>query len=199
MTGIVLAGGLSTRLGTAKALLRLGDRTFLELAVSAVRPLCRRIIVVAAAAGWSLPYLEDCTVVADETPGLGPLGGLVTGLAVSDDEWHLTLACDLPLVRPKLLELIVREASGVDAVVPRSGGRLHPLLAAYARSCLAPARASLEAGRRAMTALLDQVQVRFIEEAQLCEADPDLASFTNVNTWDDYRALRQREQSAADR
>ena len=199
MTGIVLAGGLSTRLGTAKALLRLGDKTFLELAVSAVSPFCRRIIVVAAAAGWSLPYLEDYTVVADETPGLGPLGGLVTGLAVSDDEWHLTLACDLPLVRPKLLELIVREASGVDAVVPRSGGRLHPLLAAYARSCLAPARASLEAGRRAMTALLDQVQVRFIEEAKLCEVDPDLASFTNVNTWDDYRALRQREQSAADR
>jgi molybdopterin-guanine dinucleotide biosynthesis protein A len=123
----------------------------------------------------------------------------VTGLAVSDDEWHLTLACDLPLVRPKLLELIVREASGVDAVVPRSGGRLHPLLAAYARSCLAPARASLRAGRRAMTALIDQVQVRFIEEAQLREADPDLASFANVNTWDDYRALRERKQSAADR
>ena len=199
MTGIVLAGGQSTRLGTAKALLRLGDKTFLELAVSAVRPFCRRTIVVAAATGWSLPDLGDCTVVADETPGLGPLGGLVTGLAASDDEWHLTLACDLPLVRPKLLELIVGEAVAAAAVVPRAGGRLHPLLAAYARSCLAPARASLEAGRRAMTALLDQVQVKFIEEAQLREADQDLASFINVNTWDDYRALRRREQSAADR
>ena len=194
MTGIVLAGGQSKRLGTAKALLRLGDKAFLELAVSALRPFCRRIIVVAAAAGWSLPDLGDCTIVADETPGLGPLGGLVTGLAVSDDEWHLTLACDLPLVRPKLLELIVREASSGDAVVPRSGGRLHPLLAAYARSCLAPARASLEAGRRAMRAMLDLVRVKVIEEERLREVDPELISFTNVNTWDEYQELSQREQ-----
>jgi molybdopterin-guanine dinucleotide biosynthesis protein A len=194
VTGIVLAGGLSTRLGTAKALLRLGDKTFLELAVSAVRPFCRRIIVVAAAAGCSLPDLEDCTVVADETPGLGPLGGLVTGLAVSDDEWHLTLACDLPLVRPKLLELIVREASGVDAVVPRSGGRLQPRLAAYSRACLSPARVAIDSGRRAMRAMLDLVRVKIIEEARLREVDPGLISFTNVNTWDEYQELSQREQ-----
>ena len=197
MTGIVLAGGQSKRLGTAKALLRLGNRTFLELAVSAVRPFCRRVIVVAAAAGGSLPDLEDCTVIADETPGLGPLGGLVTGLAASDDEWHLTIACDLPLVRPELLELIVREASGVEAVVPRSGGRLHPLLAAYARSCLDPARASLEAGRRAMRAMLDLVRMKVIEEARLREVDPELISFTNVNTWDEYQEILRLEQAPA--
>lgn len=193
MTGIVLAGGKSTRLGAAKALLRVGGETFLERAVSAVRPLCRQIIVVSAP-GSSPPELDGCVMVEDERPGLGPLGGLVTGLAISDDEWHLTLACDLPLVRPEMLKLIVAEASGADAVVPRAGGRLQPLLAAYSRACLSPARVATDSGRRAMRAMLDLVRVKIIEEARLREVDPELISFTNVNTWDEYQELSQREQ-----
>lgn len=193
MTGIVLAGGKSTRLGAAKALLRFGDETFLERAVSAVRPLCRQIIVVSAP-GSSPPELDGCVMVEDKKPGLGPLGGLVTGLAISDDEWHLTLACDLPLVRPEMLKLIVAEASGADAVVPRASGRLQPLLAAYSRACLSPARVATDSGRRAMRAMLDLVRVKIIEEARLREVDPELISFTNVNTWDEYQELSQREQ-----
>ena len=193
MTGIVLAGGKSTRLGAAKALLRFGDETFLERAVSAVRPLCRQIIVVSAP-GSSPPELDGCVMVEDKKPGLGPLGGLVTGLAISDDEWHLTLACDLPLVRPEMLQLIVAEASGAEAVVPRAGGRLQPLLAAYSRACLSPARVATDSGRRAMRAMLDLVRVKIIEEARLREVDPELISFTNVNTWDEYQELSQREQ-----
>jgi len=193
VTGIVLAGGKSTRLGAAKALLRFGDETFLERAVSAVRPLCRQIIVVSAP-GSSPPELDGCVMVEDKKPGLGPLGGLVTGLAISDDEWHLTLACDLPLVRPEMLKLIVAEASGADAVVPRASGRLQPLLAAYSRACLSPARVATDSGRRAMRAMLDLVRVKIIEEARLREVDPELISFTNVNTWDEYQELSQREQ-----
>ncbi len=188
MTGIVLAGGKSTRLGTQKALLRLGDQTFLERAVLALRPFCQQTIVVSALES-ALPDVESCTMVVDEEPGLGPLGGLVTGLAASHDEWHLMLACDLPLVRSEVLTLIVSEATGADAVVPRVAGRFEPLLAAYARACLPAARAALGAGKRAMTALLDQVQVKIIEEPRLRDVDPDLVSFTNVNTWDDYLGL----------
>lgn len=194
MTGIVLAGGKSTRLGTQKALLKLRDQTFLERAVSALRPFCRQIIVVSAPES-ALPDVESCTMVEDEEPGLGPLGGLVTGLATSDDEWHLVLACDLPLVRSQVLGLIVSETAGADAVVPQVAGRLEPLLAAYARACLPAARAALGAGKRAMTALLDQVQVKIIEEPRLRDVDPSLVSFTNVNTWDDYLRLSVPERT----
>lgn len=194
MTGIVLAGGKSTRLGAQKALLTLHGRTFLERTVSALRPFCQRIIVVSAPDSV-LPAVDGCTMAEDEKPGLGPLGGLVTGLAASDDEWHLTLACDLPLVRPEVLALIASEATGADAVVPRIAGRFEPLLAAYARACLPAAREALGAGKRAMRALLDQVRVKTIEELRLREVDPDLVSFTNVNTWDDYLGLSRPGQA----
>ena len=196
MTGIVLAGGQSKRLGTAKALLRLGNETFLERAVSVLRGACQHVIVVSDPRS-PVTSVPGCTMATDERPGLGPLGGLVTGLAASDDEWHLALGCDLPLVKLGILRLLMAESSATEAVVPRAGGRLQPLLAAYSRACLGPARAALDSGRRTMTALLDQVRVKIVEEAQLRDADPDLVSFTNVNTWDDYQALLRMEQANA--
>jgi molybdopterin-guanine dinucleotide biosynthesis protein A len=196
VTGIVLAGGRSARLGTDKALLRVGDGTLLERAVSALRPLCRKIIVVSDPRS-PVPDVEGCTMATDEEPGLGPLGGLATGLALSGDDWHLALACDLPLVRPELLELLVAESSGVEAVVPRAEGRLQPLLATYSHACLAPARAALASGKRALAAMLDQVKVKVLEEDRLREADPGLVSFTNVNAWEDYQAVLRMEEADA--
>lgn len=103
MTGIVLAGGRSARLGTDKALLRLGDETLLERAVSALRPPCRKIIVVSDPRS-PVPDVEGCTMATDEQPGL----------ALSGDDWHLAraalasgkraLAAMLDRVQAKVLE-----------------------------------------------------------------------------------------------
>lgn len=188
MTGLVLAGGMSLRMGAPKATLRLGRETLLEHAIAALRPECDQIIV-AIAPGQEVGNLPGCLVVYDEAPGLGPLAGLVAGLAASTDEWHLTLACDLPLVKRPVLQLLKRLSHDAEAVVPVVQGRLEPLLAAYASTCLGPAREVLATGRRSMAAMLDQVTVRRVEEDELRAADPELVSFTNVNTWEDYQAL----------
>jgi len=196
VTGLVLAGGRSERMGVPKALLRLNGETFVERAISLLRGMCKEVIV-AGSPEQPLPDLQGCRIVPDEQPGMGPLGGLVSGLAVSSDEWHLALGCDLPLVRPEVLRLLSDSSHGVDAVVPRTGGRLQPLVAAYSRTCLEPGREALGSGRRAVAAMLDRVKVRILEEEVLREADPELISFLNVNTWEEYQAVRQRyrEQS----
>lgn len=191
MTGVILAGGHSERMGIAKALLRLNGETFLERAVSLLRPFCKEIIL-AASSEQPLPDLHGCKIVEDEQPRLGPLGGLVAGLAASEDEWHLALACDLPLVRPGILRLLSDTAHDVDAVVPHACGRLQPLVAAYSRACLEPGREALRSGHRAVAAMLDRVKVTVLEEEALRVADSDLVSFFNVNTWEEYHALRRR-------
>ena len=198
MTGIVLAGGQSRRMGTEKALLRLNGETFLERAVSRLCAVCSDVII-AKRPDQALPAIAGCRTVTDERPGLGPLAGLVAALAASDDEWHLALACDLPLVRPELLRLIAGEAAGADAVVPRAASKLQPLIAAYSRTCLEPARRALSSRRRAVASLLDQVNVKVLNEPQLRRADPDLRSFLNVNTWQDYRAVCKLAADAAPR
>jgi len=190
VTGIVLAGGVSRRLGADKALLTLDGETFLARAVRRLSELCQEVLI-SVRPGQVLPDAYGLRIVEDAAPGLGPLGGLAAGLAASDNEWHLVLACDLPAVRPELLELLGARASGVDAVVPHAHGRLQPLVAAYARTCLEPAQAMLSSGRRAVAAMLEQVRVSVIEEHYLRAADPDLVSFQNVNTWADYQAVLQ--------
>jgi molybdopterin-guanine dinucleotide biosynthesis protein A len=191
VTGIVLAGGQSRRMGVDKALLRIDGETFLEIAASRLRPLCRQILI-AAHPEQPLPEIEGCRIVTDEEPGQGPLAGLVAGIANSDDEWHLALACDFPLVSTRILGFICERVQSADAVVPRADGRLQPLVAGYSRACLEPGRRALASGQRAMTAMLDQVKVRVLEEEELRSADPELDSFMNVNTWDEYEAVRRR-------
>ena len=194
MTGIVLAGGRSRRMGMAKALLRLDGETFLQRAVSLLSEICGQVII-SAGPDLRLPAPAGYKIIVDQEPGLGPLGGLVSSLEASNDDWHLALACDLPLARPELLRLLAENATAgprVDAVLPRAGGRLQPLLAVYSRTCLEPAREALARGERAVAAMLDRVKTRILEEELLCQADPDLVSFTNVNTWEEYRALRAR-------
>ena len=187
MTGIVLAGGKSERMGVPKALLRLNGETFLEHAISVLRFLCQDIII-AIQPGQLLPEIKNCKIVTDEQPGLGPLAGLVASLAASKDDWHLALACDLPLMRGEVLRLLT-EREGEDAVVPRVGGRLQPLVAAYSRACLEPGREALQSGQRALKAMFDRVVVKILEEEELRKVDPELVSFTNVNTWEEYESI----------
>lgn len=189
MTGIVFAGGRSERMGVAKALLRLNGETFLEHAVSLMREVCDAVII-SASPQQPLPEISGCRVLTDEEPGLGPLGGLVTSLAASGDEWHVALACDLPLARREVLQFLADSAHDADAVVPRAGGRLQPLLAAYSRACLEPGREALASGARAVAAMLDRVKMRVLEEELLRQFDPGLVSFTNVNTWEEYQAVK---------
>lgn len=196
MTGIVLAGGESQRMGRPKALVQLGGQTLVERAALRLGELCRQVMV-AASPDLLLPPLQRCLVVRDEQPGLGPLAGIIAGLSASDDEWHLVLACDLPLARPEVLHLLAERAGRADAVVPHARGRLQPLLAAYSCRCLGPGREALRLGRRAVAAMLDQVRVEVVPEAELEGVDPELESFFNLNTWEDYAAVCEREKTDA--
>ena len=191
MTGILLAGGRSQRMGSDKALLELAGETFLARGVRLLRTLCQDVLI-AARPGQDLPEIRGCRLVRDEAPDLGPLAGIAAGLAASGDDWHLVLACDLPLARPELLRLLCAKAGEADAVVPHAEGRLQPLLAVYSRACLEPAQAALRSGTRAIAAMLDRVEVRLVPEDELRAADPDLVSFINVNTHEDYQMILDR-------
>jgi molybdenum cofactor guanylyltransferase len=192
MTGLILVGGQSERMGRAKELLTFQGESFLAHTITLLQGFCREVFVISRLE-QPLPRLPGIKVLPDETPGLGPLGGLVTGLAASGDDWHLVLACDLPLMKPAILHLLVDNAQGAAAVVPRALGKLQPLAAAYSQACLAPARETLAAGQRSVTAMLDKVPVKLLEEAELRRVDPELVSFMNVNTREEYELLLRRE------
>lgn len=185
VTGLVLAGGTSRRMGRDKASLPWppGGRTkLLDRTVGTLLSVCREVLVV----GREHPGHRS---VPDALPGQGPLMGLAAGLRAAECDWCLAVAADLPFLRGAMLEALLGHAGG-QAVVPRVGGRAQPLLALYHRSCLGPIEEALARGKRRMDSFWPAVEVRLVEEETLRAHDPALLSFRNLNRPEDLEAAQ---------
>lgn len=190
-SAVVLAGGLSRRLGADKRRLRLwGDSgpTLLEHTVALVATLCPDVVVVINdPEAWpGLPARMVPDIYADG----GALGGIYAGMAAARHAYALTVACDMPLLNTDLLRAMLARPRDYDALLPRalqSGATRNALAvetlhAIYARTCLTPMGAVLAAGQRQITAFLPQVRVAYVEPEETRRYDPQGRSFMNVNT-----------------
>jgi len=184
VSGVILAGGESRRLGQNKALLRIGGRTLIERVVEAIAPLTAEVIVVVASPeqAAALPLPPSVRVVSDRHPGCGSLGGIFSGLAASREPWILAMACDMPFLNPTLLRHLMTARRGVDAVVPYLEGQPQPLHALYRKTCLAHIESRLRAGQLKIASLFAAVRVRYVDEATIDRIDPGHRSFFNINT-----------------
>lgn len=185
-TAIVMAGGDSNRMGTDKAGILLGGQTLLQSVTATMQQLFPQVIVSVRQprAGIDLPQ------VCDEVPDGGPLAGLVASLGKIDTPWAFMVACDMPFVVPQVVELLAGYRARHQAVVPIVHGHPQPLAAFYAASCLAPLRASLAVQQKGLRNVLQQLDVRYVDEAEMLKADPQLRSFFDLDTPQDVEAAR---------
>ncbi|HLK60075.1 MAG TPA: molybdenum cofactor guanylyltransferase [Chthonomonadaceae bacterium] len=188
---IVLAGGKSERMGQDKALLSFRGHTLLEGVLLTLRPLVGEIVVVTASPNRY--ELHEVREVTDLFPDCGPVGGIITGLRELGEGQHLVVACDMPLLQTPVLRVLLDAASAEwDAVIPEIGGRLEPLCAVYSASALSPLKNFFTSGQRAAHKALQTLRVRKLEEEVLRRLDPQLITFTNINTPQDLAALESR-------
>ncbi|MGE3856877.1 MAG: molybdenum cofactor guanylyltransferase [Dehalococcoidia bacterium] len=195
VTGVVLAGGRSSRMGRDKATLVLDGETLLQRTVRALAAVADEVVVVCAP-GAALPDLDapcPIRVVEDPVEGEGPLVGIAAGLEAARAPVVLIVGVDMPFLRPALLALLAeRVAAGARWVLPIADRRPQPLCSAFARDALPVLRAHIEAGDRApMTVAADLGMVRLAEE-EWRAADPDGASFMDVDTPEDFAAAIAR-------
>ena len=186
-TALILAGGESRRMGQDKAALVLGGETLLERATATMQQVFPKVVVSVR----QLRSGVDVPQICDEQPGNGPLAGLITGLAQADTPWVFAVACDMPFVTQAVVEHLAAFRSGHQAVVPLVGGHPQPLAAFYATSTLDAMRASFAAGDRSMRGVLDKFEVRYVSEAELRAADPQLRSFVDLDTPQDFQAAQK--------
>ena len=190
---IVLAGGKGLRLGHDKALETVGNRSLLEWVVYKLGLLDSDIIIVTARE-QSFPQFTGypkLRIVTDTYPGTGPLGGIYTGLAVSDSSRNLVVACDMPLLNQALLRYMIQVSADFDLVVPRLDGMVEPLHAVYSRDCLAPVGELLKQGNLMVSKLFPLVRVRYVEAEEINRFDPRHLSFFNINTQADLAMARE--------
>jgi molybdopterin-guanine dinucleotide biosynthesis protein A len=193
--GFILVGGLSSRMGTDKAALTLGGRSFVERIQAALASLTKETSLVGASvrdAAW--PQLQT---VPDVHVKWGALGGLHAALAACRAEWAAVVACDLPFINGELFVRLASLRENFDAVVPmQSDGRWQPLCALYrAAACREIAERLIIEGERRPRALLKSVNARSVAFHELSDLDGAEQFFINVNTLEDYATARAKEET----
>jgi len=182
MTSIVLAGGKNLRLGRIKALEIIGGKSLIERVVERLEPVTNQFLIVTSQEQPDLPVTVRAEVLIDVYPGKGPLGGIYTGLVSSRSSQSIVVACDMPFINTELLRYMIELSQDFDAVVPRlENGMIEPLHAIYSRSCLGSMKTRLENNELSITPFLNQLRVRYVEEAECRRFDPQLLSFFNIN------------------
>ena len=187
-TGVILSGGRSTRMGRDKALLPFRSGTMLGEIVHAVRAVASEIVIVARADQEIA--IDDVTIVRDPVPDEGPLVGMASGLAAASGDVAIVLACDMPLIRPPVLQRLIDWLGASDACVAEIDGRPSPLCAAYRTSVAATASDLVAGGERRVMALLDVIQTKRVDAAHFRDVDPMLESFISCDTPDAYERAR---------
>jgi molybdenum cofactor guanylyltransferase len=183
-------------MGKNKALLALpGNQaiTFVEYLVSLLEGFCSETLIIARDHAQALEYVfPDVRVTIDETPDIGPLMGLYSGLSAIHTTHALVIAVDLPCVNPAMLSFLLSQPLPADTLlIPLVHNKPQVMLAIYPRSILPVVKEQLLQGRRDLRCLLKVARVQFIEEAQLLQIDPQLRSFQNINTPDELRHVLQ--------
>jgi molybdopterin-guanine dinucleotide biosynthesis protein A len=193
ISGVILAGGKSLRLGRDKLLEKVGATSLLELVISRINPLCKEIIIVTARERTfsQLASRHDIKVVSDILPGQGSLGGIYTGLVESGSLYNLVVAADMPFLNGPLLRYMIEVCDGFDFTLPRIDNMYEPLHAIYSKNCIPHAESILQKGERAIIKLFDYVKVKFIEAGAVERFDPRHLSFFNINTEEDLELARE--------
>ena len=184
-SAIVLAGGKSSRIGTDKALLSIpGNPTIIQTVVGKLQTVSDDVIVVTR----GRKYLDlDVRWASDIYPDGGPLAGIHAGLLVAKNSHALVIACDMPFVSLQLLEYMVKVPRNYDILIPKLKAGVEPLHAIYSRRCLDPIAKRLQNHCLQTLGLLNDVIVHYLQERTIRKFDPNLQSFHNVNTWENYR------------
>ena len=187
VTGVILAGGQSRRMGRDKATLEIDGTSLFETIAGVFTGLFARTLIAGDRPDLSRPGIP---AFADEFPG-SALGGLYTGLKHARTPYVFVTACDMPFVDAALIRSLIEIRHEYDVVLPRTPSGLEPLFACYGKNCLEIMRRQLESGNFRILDIYPQLRVRIVTEQELPENWQQ--ALTNINTPQDYLRLRKEK------
>ena len=184
VTGVVLAGGRSSRFGHDKLEALIDGRSLLSNAIDGVTPASTEILVIAAPdAAPRLP--ASATLIHDPVAFEGPLAGVAAGLRAAHESIVLVVGGDMPTLVGAVVEsmLVALDVPGVEAVVLEHEGRARPLPIALRReSALAAADVLLADGERRLRALSEALEITVIPETTWRALDPYGMTVRDIDT-----------------
>ncbi len=184
LTGILLAGGKSSRMGQEKGLVEFKGKPLIQYGIDLLSEFTDTILI-----GSSNPeYLAfGMEMVPDEIVGKGPVAGLAALLKRSNTPWNLVLACDLPFLQPELVVALLEAAGTNQAVIPVSQGMAEPLAGLYHSDLAEYFQLEIAKGNLALHKILQSCQVCYLETDGLLLKYPHL--FVNFNALDELNSF----------
>jgi molybdopterin-guanine dinucleotide biosynthesis protein A len=191
IAGIILAGGLGSRMGhIKKALMEIDGLPIIDRLLAVYRPIFPEIIISAREAGDFATYPFPVTL--DRFEARSSLTGIHAGLEAMTTSHGFFAACDAPFLQAKLITKLLAEVTDEDdIVIPRKeDGYREPLCAVYSKRCLPYIAAQLDRGDFKIIRFFEHVHVKEVPVAQLIDSDPELLSFFNINRPEDLARAR---------
>jgi molybdopterin-guanine dinucleotide biosynthesis protein A len=180
MTGIILAGGGSSRFGSDKAFIEIKGLPLIKRQIKFLKKIFKKIIIITN--NPKKYHFRGIRIFQDIIPEKGPLGGIYSGLMNSDTLYNFVVACDMPNLNLKLIRYMIRQKNNFDVVVPRIKKGFEPLFAVYSKNCIRPLYETLNSRNLRIRNFFKKIMVRVINEDEILKfGNPDIL-FMNINT-----------------
>lgn len=185
ITGAILAGGRSTRMGTDKALLTIEGQPVIQRVGVALHNVVERCILIADNAS---PYaFLDLPSYPDIYKNAGPLAGIHSALTHSRSDSVFILSCDLPLVTSEMIFYIIQNQTARMATVVANGNCTQPLCGVYRRRLLPILADHLQRGQYSVLRFLEVIDPTIIDVSS--SAETPFPALLNMNTPEEYRSV----------
>jgi molybdopterin-guanine dinucleotide biosynthesis protein A len=184
ISGAILAGGASKRIGREKALLPFRGKKLVARVHEHVAAVFEEVVLVTNTPG--LFSFLPCRTIRDRVPGKGPLSGVDAALRGAQTAFVFVSGCDMPFLSEDLLRLLAGRAQECDLVLPYGPAGPEPLCAVYGKSILPRIEEALTSEAFDLAGLARAVRTRIVPPGEVASVDPGFRSFRNINTPDDY-------------
>jgi len=177
ITGVIMAGGKSSRMGSDKGLMLYNEKPLIQYSIDVLQHFCSEMLI----STQNTEYVQfGFPLVHDLIPECGPMGGIYSTFKFTKAEFLLVLACDMPFVTPETIEKLLENRSDFDCVVPRIGDKLEPLCAVYSRSLFSKIESRIKTGNLSMHGLIMESNYKLVD------FEDDLPDFRNLNTPEEF-------------
>jgi molybdopterin-guanine dinucleotide biosynthesis protein A len=179
LTGIILAGGKSSRMGQDKGLMLLDDKPMIQHVIAALKPVVDEIIIISNQKGYDIfgyPVYED--LIKDK----GPLAGISTGLHHANFDNSVVLSCDTPFVNSSLLSLLINNSKDFEITIPKNNDKTHQLIGIFSKSCMEKFNNCIENNHLRASSVFESLNLNVVDASHF-----DKKIFTNINTQYDIK------------
>lgn len=183
ITGVILAGGKSSRMGTDKGLLLLNGKPMVQYVIDALSKVVSKIIIISNNEAYKQFGLD---VFPDLVKEKGPVGGIYTALSYSSTESNICVSCDTPFITEKLLNLLIENSANFDITVSRYKDKIHPLIGVYKKSILDTFKKSLDKNQLKLSLVNKNVEYNVVEVEG---GEVTEMNFYNINTQIDLKTI----------